>query len=560
MKKISLTVNEKFILEMLDDQTRDSIDKTNRLYNDLPYTFALNIAGITDVKVSVNDEPADTKFFDGKISGGRIFQDCYGFARIELVISFSDGTAFNFYSEFLPVFVRDKKLTAAVHAMVRYIYENCADYLFDGNLKSRIFFDDRLRLAENIAAAYEKNSAYFRANCRCKIEKIPALDNFEKLQTVTPAALQFIAAHPENLQQVKSTVGIRIANRVFQPQKVLTLQNNISRDIYENRAIVSFLQKMLDDLASLRDDYARRFQHEKISDGEYENSARYLFSWAELALDKISNLRQKFKRLLKIYCDALQLQPAIFAAPQPTQIFLSVPRYNQIFLLIRQWLKFSAELDFSRENFMRAIARNWDLYEKYLLLKFCAYLTEFKNFRLKNKFHISYEGVPEQTQIANTFIFTNGKIRATIYYRPVIYDKLHFDGPKLYRNNSIVWDKETDRSGTYYVPDFVFKIDDGENPARFIIADAKFSTAANVKKYHLQNFILKYIFSITPINDYENISGYRLVYGKCAASDTVQTAYDKQPVSRKIEPSFELVPLMENISEQNLNLHKILTL
>ncbi len=559
MKKYFLHVTpysrETFTLEMLDDSTRDSIDKTNRLYNDLTYTFALNLAGITDVKVSVNDEPADTNFFNGKIYCRRIFFDCYGFAQIQLEISFADGSKLNFYSEYLPVFVRDKNLTAAVHAMVRYIYDNCAKYLFDGDLKSRIFLDDRLRLAEKIAAAYDKNSAYFRANCRCKIEKIPALDNFEKLQTVTPAALQFIAAHPENLQQTKSSAGVRIGNRVFQPQKVLTLQNNISRDIYENRAIVSFLQKMLDDLASLHDDYARRFSHEKISDGEYENSARYLFYWAELALDKISNLRQKFKRLLKIYCDALQLQPSNFTAPQPTQIFLSVPRYNQIFLLIRQWLKLSADLNFFRENFMLAIAKNWDLYEKYLLLKFFAYLTGFKNFRLQSKFRIRYPNAHAQTQIAaNTFILSNGKIRAMIYYRPVIYDKFRADGPKLYRNNSNFG------GGSYYVPDFVFKLDDGENPAQIIIADAKFSTADNVKNFHLQDFILKYIFSISPTNQNENISGYRLVYGKCNASDTAQTAYDKQLTTRKISPSFELVPLMENISNQNLNLHKILTL
>ena len=556
MKKIFLNVNDTFSLEMLDDSTRDSIDKTNRLYNDLTYTFALNLAGITDVKVSVNDEPADTNFFNGKIYCRRIFFDCYGFAQIQLEISFADGSKLNFYSEYLPVFVRDKNLTAAVHAMVRYIYDNCANYLFDGDLKSRIFLDDRLRLAEKIAAAYDKNSAYFRANCRCKIDKIPALDNFEKLQTVTPAALQFIAAHPENLQQTKSTAGVRIGNRVFQPQKVLTLQNNISRDIYENRAIVSFLQKMLDDLASLHDDYARRFSHEKISDGEYENSAQYLFYWAELALDKISNLRQKFKRLLKIYCDALQLQPSNFAAPQPTQIFLSVPRYNQIFLLIRQWLKLSADLNFFREDFMLAIAKNWDLYEKYLLLKFLAYLTESRGFRLYKKFCIRYPQAYQQTQIANEFIFTKGKIRATIYYRPVIYSDYQkgFEGPKLYRNNSNFG------GGSYYVPDFVFKLDDGENPAQIIIADAKFSTADNVKNFHLQDFILKYIFSISPTNQNENISGYRLVYGKCNASDTAQTAYDKQLTTRKISPSFELVPLMENISNQNLNLHEILTL
>lgn len=557
----------------LSTSAPNSVDENNFLYCDREYALSLKISGAEKVSACVNGEPAELS--------GRIFFDCYGFAQISLVVELTGGSTLSLYSEYLPVLVRNGALSSSVRAMVNYVCRNGAELLFDGDLKSRALaarkkssaatIEERLRLAENIAAAYEKNYSYFKVNCRFKTEKIAALDSFEKLQQITPAALQYIAAHPENLAQVKSTTGVRVGGRVFQPQKTLTLKNVHSRDTYENRAVLKFLQKISDDLSCLHDEYARLNSSKNFqSDGEYLDPARYLFNWSESTLEKISALREKFQRLFRLYKDALQIPlPPNFSAPQPTPIFLSVPQYNQIFLGIHEWLKFSAS-DFAREEFMLDIAKNWNLYEKYLLLKFIDYLRA-SGYKPDKKSRINYP-LPtgahyDPTRIFNTFTFEKGAQCVTIYYQPVVYDKpvKSASAPNLYRNNSVVGEG----GGSYYVPDFVVKI---ENPdaddyvfgssstVKYLIIDAKFSDARTVREIHLPEIILKYVFSISRINPADEIAGYCIVYGKCADSDKPASVYDRQHHKNKIAPSFELVPLMENIASQSLCLYKILTL
>ncbi|MBO4401822.1 MAG: DUF2357 domain-containing protein [Selenomonadaceae bacterium] len=557
----------------LTDGTTDSIDENHFLYCDWKYALKFKLDGIKNFSAYVNGE----QFF----SSGRIFQDCYGFAQLSFIVELNDGQVVNLHSEFLPVLVKNDALSDSVRAMVDYIYENHEEFLRDGDLSSRALagrkkssvknLEERLRLAENIAAAYEKNYSYFKANCRFKTEKVPALDSFEKLQQVTPAALQYIAAHPENLAQVKSTVGVRIGGRVFQPQKTLTLKNVHSRDTYENRAVLGFLQKISADLSSLYDNYEKRAISKNLNfDEDYINSAQYLLRWSESTLEKISTLREKFNRLFKLYSDALQIPlPTNLPAPQPTPIFLSVPQYNQIFLGIHEWFKCGA-CDFAREDFMLELAKNWNLYEKYLLLKFIAYF-KASEYELLEKFRFNYR-LPNgyryaQTDMLNTFIFSNGANKITIYYQPVIYNKplkSSDSAAGLYRNNS----RFGEGKGTYYVPDFIIKIETPDEDygafgssakVKYLIVDAKFSSAQTVRKIHLPEFILKYVFSISTIEPDEEISGYRLVYGKCSSRERVESVYDNQHQKNKIEPGFELVPLMENFGNETLSLYKILT-
>ena len=552
----------------LSTSAPDSVAENKFLYCDWKYSLELKLGGAKNIYAHVNGEPAELS--------GRIFNDCYGFAQISFVVELENGRVLKLHSEFLPVLVKNIPLNNSVREMVNFISENCAEFLYDGDLKSRAraarkkssatTIEERLRLAENIAAAYEKNYSYFKVNCRFKTEKIAALDSFEKLQQVTPAALQYIAAHPENLAQVKSTTGVRVGGRVFQPQKTLTLKNVHSRDTYENRAVLKFLQKISDDLSGLHDEYARLNSSKNFqSDGEYLDPARYLFNWSDSTLEKISDLREKFQRLLRLYKDALQIPlPTNFLAPQPTPVFLSVPQYNQIFLGIHEWLKFGA-CDFAREEFMLALAKNWNLYEKYLLLKFSAYMRACE-YTLVKKSRVNYPmpaaALYEPTKILNTFTFQKGAQRVTIYYQPVIYDK-PTNAHSLYRNNSNFG------AGNYYAPDFLVKIETpnedygffGTSSAiQYLIVDAKFSDLRTVRAKHLPEFILKYVFSISATGTDEEISGYSLVYGKCLSRERPASAYDKQLAGKKISPSFELVPLMENISNETSSLYKILTL
>lgn len=98
-------------------------------------------------------------------------------------------------------------------------------------------------LAEEIAAVYESSFGYFKANSRFKIDKILKVDRFEHLQHVTPATVQFIAIHPDELRRINSHSGIRIGNSVYQPEKTLSMHNERSYDIYENRVFWVLFEK-----------------------------------------------------------------------------------------------------------------------------------------------------------------------------------------------------------------------------------------------------------------------------------------------------------------------------
>ncbi len=556
-----------FSLKLSARPDEDSIDEKNHWLCDFSYRFKLNLYSVEKIALFVNGEPVDSKYENNELSCDRIFLDCYGFARLDFEIEFRNGQTLNLHTANLPVFINNPELNNSIKAMVDFINKNCAEWLFDGDLGSKMLTDyraknleERLQLAEIIAATYEKNFSFFKTNCRCKIEKIPALDNFEKLQQITPAALQYLAAHPENLRQ--SSAGLKIGKRAFQPQKILTLKNNPSRNTYENRVVLWFLNKILEELANFQAKY-ELYDKKSASDGEYQNSLQFIFNWADSARQKISSLRDKFRRLLKNYSNALQIQPPpanSFSAPQPTSIFLSVPQYHQIFMKIYDWLKLKP-YDFAKEKFLLACAKNWSLYEKYLLLKFIDYLCNFQNFIPINKFHINYpleeNSLHRQPDCLNTFIFSDKKNTITIYYQPVIYNTLQkaTGGPNLYRNNSVVWDAAA--KGYYYVPDFIIKFENSSEPVQYIIVDAKFSRIKNLFANQLQKFILKYIFSISPINNDEKICAYRLVFAKCEIDSAVTNVFDYQFPGKNISPSFKMVPLIENLKAQNLSLHEI---
>ncbi|MDE7326041.1 MAG: DUF2357 domain-containing protein, partial [Lachnospiraceae bacterium] len=108
-------------------------------------------------------------------------------------------------------------------------------------------------LAKEIAIAYESNYGFFKANSRFKVEKKPIIGRFERLQYISSATLQYVAVHPEQLAVVCSNSGIRVRGRVYQPQKTLFMKNECAYDTYENRVILSFLRKMIDEVAKLRE-------------------------------------------------------------------------------------------------------------------------------------------------------------------------------------------------------------------------------------------------------------------------------------------------------------------
>ncbi len=552
------------------------------VFADLSYEFVLNtedIAAVQDVRVYINDAYEQSTYNNGNIhfpgrsaSDRRIFIDCYGFVALNLSLIMVDGTEKHLTSEYLPVLVRRGQLNEAVKAMVNYVYTHQESLLLNGEPKPRNLtglkesgyrsLASQIILAEEIATIYEASYGYFKANSRFRIEKIPVVDHFERLQYVTPATLAYITSHPEQLKPVSAEVGIRINSRVYHPNKTLSLQNKNSYDIYENRVVLGFLRKMVDEVINLRtrcEQLLRQIPRDEDYSEEYIYSSFFMFAETRRTLENgaqhLSRLYEQFVTLWGLYQNALSIPAeALNAAPRPTAVFMSVPQYNQVFVRIHQWFSFGI-YDFGNENFMLSFIKISSLYESYLLTKMVAYF-EDRGYELNETKRCPYPIAPswkyKNTRCTNTFRFTNGNTILTLYYQPVIFDtdRKRVNGVGLYRNNSIpVYTGDEDdnrRGGHYYVPDYLIKCE-REGISKYLIVDAKFSDINSVRTHHVKDLAFKYLFSISPIEETDHVTGMCIMYGKCTETEQLQSAYDNQLSNSVITPIAEILPLIEGV-------------
>ena len=556
------------------------------VFSDLSYEFVLTCEetiAAQDVNVYINDVHEPSVYNNGRItfpgdgsSVRRIFMDCYGFVKISLIVSDNSGNKHQYTSEYLPVLVRRGELNDAVKAMVNYVYSNQEILLLNGepkakspaNLKEMGYqnLSAQIILAEEIAIVYESSFGYFKANSRFKIDKMAKVDRFEHLQYITPATVQFIATHPEELRRMSSCSGIRIGKSVYQPERTLSIQNVRSYDIYENQVVLGFIRKMIDSIEELSEHCNSLLEqipgNENYGD-EYIYSSFFMFAetkrMLEVGLTRLTTLRTRFTRLWTMYSGILKIKPEIITIePRPTHVFLSVPQYNRIFVQIHKWFQFGI-YDFTKENFMLSFIKISSLFEGYLLLKMIEYF-QSRGYVLESTGKCVYptrrNWKYKNTKCVNTFLFENDRYKLTLYYQPVIYDtnESRINGIHLIRNNSIPvinGDGDDNRSGGhYYTPDYLIKME-GDSSTRYLILDAKFSDLACVRRYHVRDLAFKYLFSISPVQPADTVVGLCIIYGKCKSSDQIQSAYDKQLQNQKITPITELLPLMESIANDN---------
>lgn len=421
-------------------------------------------------------------------------------------------------------------------------------------------------LAEKIAAIYEDSYGYFRVNSRSCIEKREIIDRLEKIQYVTPATLNYVVSHPEQLNRVNSNAGIKIGKCYYEPQKVLSLQNVESRDIYENRVVLGFLQRMLSDIVELQGNckqYLEKIPNNENYSDEYVYSTYFIFEETrkslEKGIEKLSHLFDKFTRLRRMYGDALAIKEEyVDHEPLPTGIFTSVPQYNKIFIYIRQWFKFGV-YDLNKENVMLSFVKISNLYEVYLLAKFISYFKE-KEYIQEYAKQYEYGSVSDNwkyrnTLCNNTFTFSKAEQKIRLCYQPVIYNKNRNDSNEivLYRNNSIPVSDRYEKGSDYYVPDFLIEFTHGSTK-NYLILDAKFSNLSNVRNRYLKDLVFKYLFSISPINSESvksAVKGMCVVFGKCTENQQLQSVYDNEIEGNPICPFVETLPLIEGIGSDS---------
>ena len=553
----------------------DILKSQNQVYEDVFYRLSLRNAGnIAKVDLFVNGESVACSYHEGVIipaTDQGLFSGLIGFSQISLCATNDEGNVYWLYSEYVSILVKSTRTNQVISDMLRYIYDNQGDFLFksttqlenSNDINNRRYDDyfSQLLLIERIAYIYENSYGFFKANSRYKLESVSVVDRIEKLQNVSANTIQYMVQHPEYLK--KSVAGIGYGRQVFMPVKTLMYQNRMTKDIYENQVIVSFLDVVLkktEEIISEIDNFLELVSIEETTENGYIISSHILYVDAVTSLKGIifryQEVEKKLQSLNMMYKKALDATLIDCSRqPEPTAIFLSIPQYHQIFVHIIQWFS-KTGYEFVKEKALMSYFEASKIYEIYVLVKLIRTM-ESLGLEMISASHVDYYKSQfwkyNHQECNNTFIFQSGEDLITLYYEPVIYSdiKRSSNHINLYRNNtvSLNHDNEFERSGQYYVPDYLIKLErDGDE--RYIICDAKFSRQSQVRYQYTPDLIYKYLFSISGISTISSIKGLAVFYGKTDQNVETEKFYDC--AINEISPFVDLIPVAYYINDSDI--------
>ena len=559
----------------------DILSSTKVVYEDIPYELEVDddLSDYAYVSLFFNNEEIQVVCKKNKIivtdegSGKTIFNSYFGFLQIRLLMMNIDGTEENYYSEYASIMVKKgTKKSRNVEGMLKYIYDNQKSMLYNsanlldiGNNYDETFSDfaSELTFLGELADTYERNAGYFKANSRFKLEQVEKVDTTNKIQYLNDKTIRYIVEHPNNLHVDKT--GIKVGAQSFLPDKTLMIQNRITTDIYENRVIVSFIKKILYDTKKLRDSIVEYISLSSSNNIQYEgyvSSSNLIFSNVVDALkeykDKTDVLYNRFVGISAMYSKILPVDEIDCSVlPRPTQLFLSVPQYNQMYTVIYKWYQKSG-YDFKTEKVMLRLIDIPSIYELYILVRLIEKVSS-KGYESVASKRINYPGISklfELKETNNTLVFRKDNKELTIYYEPVIYNNdSSYNDISLFRNTSVPYSRLSINSrshdfisrGSYYVPDYIIKIKENEQE-KYVIIDAKYARFDKVKYLFAPELVYKYLFSISPLNDKAEIIGLGIING-IYNGEAFQSMYDGG-VSCQIKPFVNFVPLSEEVENE----------
>lgn len=555
----------------------DILKTKYEIFADKKYSVEMHgIENINEFSFYLNGEKKQTLFENGKIifleeeiCDGSIFSDFLGFVWISIEIKQASNDVKWLYSDLISVLVPENIDNTNYNSMLKYIYDNQGDLfyrksnqVYSREIPDKESYDDfysQLVLINKIINVYEESYGYFKANSRYKLEPVRVVDRANKIQSVDESMVSYIVQHPEYLR--KESTGVRYGRQTFLPEKTSMIQNHYTRDIYENQVIVGFLYTMLRSVIDLQNqikDFLDDIScYEYGSDGYiysayilYKNSINLLKEYSY----QLEGYKKKLVTLLEMYKKSLDVEYLdVTSPPKPTGVFMNVPQYNRMFICILQWFTKSG-YDLIKERKMMTFFDKYKVYEFYVLTRLINELKEmgFDLITANTTYYPKKEYWKYENQDCNnTFVFCNKDGQEiSLFYEPLIYVDEQFTKSKLglYRNNTVSLSNEKDieKRGFYYTPDYVIKYFNGKRDS-YMICDAKVSSKQTVRHKYVPDLSFKYIFSVscTDIKDY--FYGMTIFYEK-SNDASLETFYDKQRGA--IHPSVVLAPVSANLPEE----------
>ena len=429
-----------------------------------------------------------------------------------------------YYTESVSVLV--KEIDPMFAGMIGYIYENSDKYIGitdDENTRRKvrdIAIEQKLRFLDGTISLYERHYLFFKNSAPAALVVTEEICPFEKLKTITPATMQYISTHPEELQQVEYNSGLNIRGTFYQPKHTLSRASTYTSDSYENRVIVGFLELLVNDLATLKNEITRRLDeigNPKRTENGYTESKYLVFSRAadilngylgsiDRYIERLQSVTYLYRRLLNV------TETHLTAMPKYTGIFRNVVPYNSLFSKIKEWFE-TPEFVHINVDFILSYVKNSKIYEYYCLIRILQCL-EALGCELKENgreaFRYSESKLYKNEDCYNTFRYiTPLGDDLTVYFQPQIYmerGSLYMNDIMLRRNSSNFLSENmgfinvtSTKSNGAYTPDYLIALT-RRGVTCYYIVDAKFSTLYTVRRHYIKPLIFKYMVSVTAEN------------------------------------------------------------
>ncbi|MDR2484552.1 MAG: DUF2357 domain-containing protein [Treponema sp.] len=528
---------------------------------------------------------------------GQPFLLQYDLVRLSLCIQYdggSFGTQYLYYSsDYLPCLSKYSDNVENKEAILKALFEFDDDRISDlmfpakpnqtgpgtflqGGWQKNSYksLGSYIQMIEAVCLCYERNYPSFKNNVKHTIAKQSSMQSYRNIRNITANSLQWLFQNSEQLVKVQGTTAIQFNNKYYLPYRMHIEKSIKSFDIYENQAVLGFLQLVYNHARYIETqlkndieaedklvDKLQRMEHGgmrmsviPVKRIQIQNSRSQLQVLQSLILT-IERQYPKYQEILRCF------EKQLAGIPQKTKVFQEVQPYRHIFEQIMEWYRFG-EFNLLKENLIFNIKTMDTLFEYYCLYKLLLMLqdagfTEPVPGEAPSTYHTYKPAVyPYHCDIANTYRFQKKDIRITLYYQPVIRADDFENRITLYRTTSFQ---------DCYTPDFMFKIEDPLNAACYVIMDAKYSTGETIRKYYMDKTILKYSCQVSGMEQHP-VKLVWLLQGRTdytmrnSTENTPIEKYHNSPLADKYKPdiSYAVIPV-NNKTDMSRLWHEICT-
>lgn len=227
----------------------------------------------------------------------------------------------------------------------------------------------------------------FQARKRCRLAPMPSVVDINSVHNLSENSVVWVLSHLDMMTPVAvpSPTSVSIHSRHFDIPKIETDILHEDTDVYENRVIAGYLERVASALTDVESRYRTELRILEANDFAVEIPLGYV---------SISNIRRKFgrkhfSRLLK-ECEDLQktcqkcrsfcsrylpVRRSIKEMPEMTPGFLALTHYRQTFDLITEWHRLG-KISLLGERFLYGLRTLSKLYEFFCLFRIIEALEE----------------------------------------------------------------------------------------------------------------------------------------------------------------------------------------